>query len=99
MDFIGRRKQLVEKTGPQAMIIIPGSVEVLRNGDVHYPFRQNGDFHYFSGFPEPGAILLLTPGHADGNSILFNRESDPLAETWTGPVSYTHLTLPTTPYV
>jgi hypothetical protein len=31
----------------------------LRNGDVHYPFRQDSDFLYLTGLSVPGLILTI----------------------------------------
>ena len=31
----------------------------MRSRDTEHPFRQDSDFHYLSGFPEPDAVLVL----------------------------------------
>lgn len=36
---------------------IRGATEKLRNGDVHYPFRQNSDFLYLTGLSIPNLVL------------------------------------------
>jgi Xaa-Pro aminopeptidase len=59
-------------------------MEVLRNGDSHFPFRQQSDFYYLTGFNEAEAIAVFIPGRAQGEYILFNRPRDPLMETWNG---------------
>ncbi|NVM02291.1 MAG: aminopeptidase P N-terminal domain-containing protein, partial [Candidatus Helarchaeota archaeon] len=46
----------------ESIIMIKGSSETLRNGDVNYPFRQSSNFYYFTGFEEPDCILFLSPG-------------------------------------
>ena len=84
MEFKRRRQALIQKLGQGAMAILPAAKEVFRSGDTHYPFRQNSDFYYFTGFNEPDAIALLTPGHSEGEFILFNRNKDKAAEIWTG---------------
>lgn len=55
-----------------------------RNSDVEYPFRQNSDFYYLTGFDEPDAIALLLPGNEDGEYVLFCQDKDPLMEIWHG---------------
>src|SRR5690606_4685149 len=53
--------------------------------DTHYPYRQDSDFHYLCSFPEPEAVLVLVPGRAAGETLLFCRERDPDRERWDGP--------------
>ncbi len=81
-EYKQRRHQLMQKLNNQSIAIIPGSHEVLRSGDVHYPFRQNSDFLYLTGFNEPNAVLVLLAG----KSILFNEVCDEQKTIWTGPV-------------
>ncbi|HWI24515.1 MAG TPA: aminopeptidase P N-terminal domain-containing protein [Lysobacter sp.] len=57
----------------------------MRSRDTHYPYRQDSDFWYLTGFPEPEAVLVLVPGRAHGEAILFCRERDPDREAWDGP--------------
>jgi Xaa-Pro aminopeptidase len=83
-EFARRRRQLMRMTGRDAVTVVPAARERLRNNDSHYPFRQDSDFHYLTGFPEPDAVLLLTPGRKHGECILFCRERDPERELWDG---------------
>src|SRR5690606_11546627 len=50
-----------------------------------YPYRQDSDLWYLTGFPEPEAVLVLVPGRAHGETLLFCRERDPEREGWDGP--------------
>ena len=52
--------------GRDAIAIVPAAPERMRNNDVHYPYRQDSDFHYLTGFPEPEAVLVLMPGPRAG---------------------------------
>ena len=54
----------------------------MRNADAEYPFRQDSDFHYLTGFPEPDALCVLRDRAP--RYVLFVRPRDPSAETWTG---------------
>ena len=84
-EFARRRKQLMRIIGDDAICIVPAAPERLRNNDSHYPYRQDSDFHYLTGFPEPDAVLALIPGRAHAETILFCRERDPEREAWDGP--------------
>ncbi len=80
-----RRADLMGMIGVQAAAIIPGAAQKIRNNDVHYPFRQDSDFWYLTGFDEPEAVLVLLPDSSGSRSILFCRERDLKREQWDGP--------------
>jgi Xaa-Pro aminopeptidase len=79
-----RRRELLRAIGPESVLIVPAAREVTRNRDVHYPFRQNSDFAWLTGFPEPDAVAVLAPKHKDGEFVLFCRPRDPEREVWDG---------------
>jgi len=83
-EFARRRKRLMQMMGKASVAILPAAKVALRNRDVDYPYRQDSDFHYLTGFPEPEAVAVLIPGRPHGEYILFCRERDPLMETWNG---------------
>lgn len=84
-EFLRRRKQLMRMTGRESIVIVAAAPERIRSNDAHYPYRQDSDFHYLTGFPEPEAVVALIPGRAHGEHILFCRERDPERERWDGP--------------
>ncbi|WP_342228022.1 Xaa-Pro aminopeptidase [Rickettsiella endosymbiont of Rhagonycha lignosa] len=79
-----RRQQLLSHIKSDELIVLMAAPEYLRNGDVLYPYRQNSDFYYLTGFPEPDAIALLIPDSKKGKFILFNRAEDSAAAIWNG---------------
>ncbi|MEA9745520.1 aminopeptidase P N-terminal domain-containing protein [Xanthomonas campestris pv. raphani] len=84
-EYARRRKQLMQMAGEQAILILPAAPERVRSHDTHYQYRQDSDFWYLSGFPEPEAVLVLVPGRKHGEAILFCRERDAEREAWDGP--------------
>ncbi|MEQ4575532.1 MAG: Xaa-Pro aminopeptidase [Gammaproteobacteria bacterium] len=84
-EYARRRRQLMEMAGEHAILVLPAAPERVRSHDTHYPYRQDSDFWYLSGFPEPDAVLVLVPGRRHGEVILFCRERDPEREAWDGP--------------
>ena len=84
-EFARRRRQLMRMAGPDAILILPAAAERIRSNDSHYPYRQDSDFWYLSGFREPDAVLVLVPGRKHGEQLLFCRERDPERESWDGP--------------
>ena len=83
-EYARRRKQLMRMAGGDAIVIVAAAPERVRNNDAHYPYRQDSDFHYLTGFPEAEAVLALVPGRAAGEVILFCRERDAERERWDG---------------
>jgi Xaa-Pro aminopeptidase len=83
-EFVRRRRQLMRMAGRDAIAIVPAAPERVRSNDSHYPYRQDSDFHYLSGFPEPDAVLALIPGREQGETILFCRERNAERERWDG---------------
>ncbi|MET0231367.1 MAG: aminopeptidase P N-terminal domain-containing protein, partial [Rhodanobacteraceae bacterium] len=83
-EFVRRRRQLMRMAGRDAIVIVPAAPERVRSNDSHYPYRQDSDFHYLGGFPEPDAVLALIPGREQGETILFCRERDAERERWDG---------------
>jgi Xaa-Pro aminopeptidase len=83
-EFTRRRRHLMRMMGEGAIAILPAAAPRLRNRDAEYPYRQDSDFHYLSGFPEPEACIVLATGRGRSEFILFCRERDAVAETWSG---------------
>ena len=83
-EFARRRKTLMAQMEPDSIAIVPAARETIRNRDVDYPFRQDSDFYYLTGFDEPEAVLVLLPGRKHGQYILFCRDRDPAMELWNG---------------
>lgn len=84
-EFARRRKRLMRMAGDDAILILPSAPERVRSHDTHYPYRQDSDFWYLSGFAEPEAVLVLVPGRKHGETLLFCRDRDPEREAWEGP--------------
>jgi Xaa-Pro aminopeptidase len=59
--YFKARRDALMKANPSAVFIFPSNEEVLRNPDVHYPFRQESNFYYLTGFEEPESFLVLAP--------------------------------------
>lgn len=79
-----RRKRLMDMIGSDSIAILPTSSVYIRNRDVEFPFRPDSDFFYLTAYPEPEAVAVLLPDRAEGEFILFCRESDEEMETWHG---------------
>ncbi len=85
-EFAQRRRQLLAQLQPGSVVILASGREQVRNNDVMFPFRQNSDFHYLTGFPEDESLLVLRRGIDKDEMILFCKVPDPALERWTGPI-------------
>ena len=73
-EFKRRRKQIMQQIGKGNIGIIASAPNRTRNRDVDYPYRQDSDFYYLTGFNESGALAVFIPGREQGEYILFCRE-------------------------
>jgi Xaa-Pro aminopeptidase len=81
--FAGRRRRVAEamRAAGGGVAILPTAPERQRNSDNDHPYRHGSDFHYLTGFDEPGAWLLV---FADGTTTLVCRPKDVERELWDG---------------
>src|SRR5690606_23462118 len=83
-EFSALRRELMDLMEPNSIAIIPAAPARTRSRDTEYPYRQDSDFFYLSGFAEPEAVLVLIPGRPHGEFVLFCRERDRTMEIWNG---------------
>lgn len=79
-EFARRRRELMRMAGENAALVVAAAPRRMRNADAAWPYRQDSDFHYLTGFPEPDAVLALLPARGKGEVVLFCRERDPERE-------------------
>ena len=76
-------KRFIDQMEENSVAIIPAAHEARRSYDTEYRFRQDSDFWYLTGFPEPDAIAVVTKG-GKRPYTLYVRPRDPEMETWFG---------------
>lgn len=86
-EFYRRRKELMALMDADSIAILPAAMIHKRNGDVDFPYRQDSDFYYLTGFAESESVFVLAPGREHGESILFCKEEDPDFELWNGKLT------------
>jgi len=79
-----RRSRLLTTLPGGTIAILPAARQVVRSRDTHFPFRQDSDFWYLTGFPESDAVLVMIPGRSPAQVILFCHEPDPKTALWEG---------------
>ncbi len=82
--FSKRRSLFLTELGGKAAII-PAANLVTHHADCHYPFRQDSDFWYLTGFDEPNAVAVFLSHKPPGEQfILFVMPNEKEAEVWNG---------------
>ncbi len=83
-EFKKRRHALMQQIGKGNIALIASASSRTRNRDVEYPFRQDSDFYYLTGFNEAESLAVFIPGREQGEYILFCREFDEQKALWEG---------------
>ncbi|PWW77621.1 hypothetical protein C7212DRAFT_351111 [Tuber magnatum] len=91
LEYATRRAKLASELPGGAVAVVPAAYVKYRSGPVFYPFHQNPDFLYLTGFLEPEALCVIEktgPVGSGGHTFhLFVRGKDSHAELWDGPRS------------
>ncbi|RUM53927.1 MAG: Xaa-Pro aminopeptidase, partial [Methylococcus sp.] len=75
-EFRRRRKEFIRMVGTGNIAVIASAPVSQRNRDIEYPYRQDSDFYYLTGFEESGALAVFVPSRRPAEYILFCREMD-----------------------
>ena len=82
--FEERREVFLDKLNGNAAII-PSANLVMHHSDCEYPFRQDSNFWYLTGFDEPDSVALFLSHKPKGERfILFVSPKDVISEVWHG---------------
>ena len=82
--FAAHRQAFMERMD-EGVAIFAAQPEIARNDDAGYPYRQDSDFWYLTGFEEPEAVAVLRPDAPEGQGFaLFVRPRNVEEEIWTG---------------
>ena len=68
----------------KGIVVLHGSSIQYRNADTWYPFRQNSNFHYLTGWPEPDAHAIIRIDQGKYELFLFVLDRNEELETWEG---------------
>lgn len=83
-EFESRRKKIAQWMQPHSVLILFSAEVYPRSGDTDFPFRQNNNFYYLTGFNEPESVCVLVKDENNVEFILFNRPRDKEKEIWDG---------------
>ena len=83
-EYKKRRDVLASKMSKNSIAVLFASSYKVRSHDTDYPYRQNSNFYYMSGFKENNSVLVLLKNNKGYKSFLFVHKKDKLEELWNG---------------
>ncbi|EDO15064.1 hypothetical protein Kpol_411p9 [Vanderwaltozyma polyspora DSM 70294] len=87
LEYFERRVNLANSLPQRSCAIIVGNQIKYASGPVFYPFQQNNDLYYLSGWNEPDSVMILEKPDDNIDNIVFHmivRGKDAFAEKWEG---------------
>src|SRR6185503_1923015 len=76
-DLQARRAQVMQRIGPESMLILWSAPPRPYSLDIDYEYRQDSNLYYLTALAQEGTILVLMPGNATRREILFVTEKNP----------------------
>ncbi len=83
-DLRQRRARVMDRIGPEGMLVLWSAPPQRYSLDVDYEYRQDSNLYYLTGLTQEDTILVLMPGNATRREILFVKDRNPAREHWTG---------------
>ena len=83
-DLAARRARVMERLGPDVLLILWSAPSRVYSLDVDYEYRQDSSFYYLTGLTYEETILVLMPGNRTRKEILFVKTKDPAEHHWHG---------------
>jgi len=79
-----RRKAALKQMPSHSVLILFSATAKSVSNDTEYPFRQDSDFYYLSGFNEDNAAIVLIKSGNKQRVVMFVQPKDKMMELWTG---------------
>ncbi len=79
-----RRDKLVLALPSFSVSVLFSGTNKTRSNDTNYPFRQDSNFYYMTGFKEDNSILMIVKEKKKYKSFLFVHKKDKTDEMWNG---------------
>ncbi|MCW8895263.1 aminopeptidase P N-terminal domain-containing protein [Sulfurimonas sp.] len=83
-EYKKRRDILAKKLSKNSIGIIFSSTYKTRSNDTDYPYRQDSNFYYLTGFKEDNSALVFVKTKNETKTVLFVQKKDAQLELWTG---------------
>ncbi len=83
-EYKQRRDKLTSKLKKNSLAIVFSAEYKVRSNDTEFPYRQNSNFYYLSGFEEDKSCLLFVKKGKKIQTLLFVAKKDKMQELWNG---------------
>jgi len=83
-EYKDRRDLLLEKLSNNCVAVVFSATNKTRSNDTEYPYRQDSDFYYLTGFKEDNSALMFIKTKDELKSVLFVQKKDKNIELWNG---------------
>ena len=83
-DLAAKRTRVMDRLGPESMLILWSAPVQRYSADIDYEYRQDSYLYYLTAVAQEETILILMPGNRARREILFIKDSDPVQEHWRG---------------
>ncbi|MCK4737256.1 MAG: aminopeptidase P N-terminal domain-containing protein, partial [Sulfurimonas sp.] len=83
-EYKNRRDILSKKISNNSIGIVFSSTYKTRSNDTEYPYRQDSNFYYLTGFKEDNSSLVFIKTKGVTKTLLFVQKKDEQLELWTG---------------
>ena len=83
-EYKSRRERLCKQLRKNSVAVLFASEVKIRSNDTEYPYRQNSNFYYLSGFTEDNSALMFVRKKRKTKTILFVEKKDEALELWHG---------------
>ncbi len=83
-SYKARRTTYMQRMKKRSVALFFSATQKTRSNDTEFPYRQDSDFYYLTGFKEDNSVLLLVKEKKSTKEILFVQKKDPTLELWTG---------------
>lgn len=83
-DLAARRARVMDRLGPEAMLILWSAPAARYSNNIDYKYRQDSNLYYLTSVTQPDTMLILMPGNETRREILFVKDRNPAQELWTG---------------
>ena len=83
-EYKSRRKSLAKRLSVNSVGVLYSAKYKTRSNDTEYPYRQESNFYYLTGFKEDNASLVFVKTKASVKTFLFVQKKDEALELWNG---------------
>jgi len=83
-EYKSRRLKVAHSLKKNSVAIVFSAKQKTRSNDTEFPYRQNSNFYYLTGFKEDNAALVIVKKSKKVKTYMFVQKKDKQLELWTG---------------